>query len=83
MIMKVFAKGQVVIPAHIRKRLGIGIGEHIEVSLNEPRGIIELSRVRSHEAQALAGSLAGYRRKKSFPDRKAMQEAMAKSLAHD
>ena len=81
MIMKVFAKGQVVIPAHIRRKLGIAIGEKVEVQVDESRGVIELSRVEANTSRELAGSLAGYRKDKQFPDHKAINAALAEGLS--
>ena len=83
MIMKVFAKGQVVIPAEIRRALGIAIGEKLAVQINESRGVIELSRAPATVNRKLAGSLAEYRRDKPFPDRKTMHRALAGGLASD
>lgn len=82
MIMKVFAKGQVVIPAHIRRQLGIAVGSNLDVHIDEERGVIELARANTRESEALAGSLANYRGKKAFPDRKSMAAALAQGLGH-
>jgi AbrB family looped-hinge helix DNA binding protein len=35
MLMKVFNKGQVVIPSHIRKDLGIKIGDILDVAVDK------------------------------------------------
>ena len=81
MIVKVFAEGQVVIPASIRQKLGIAVGERLEVRVDDRRGVIELSRTARHEAQALAGSLAAYALGRAFPGRKAKNAALIKGLA--
>ncbi len=83
MIMKVFAKGQVVIPAEIRRALGIAIGEKLDVQIDQSRGVIELSVAPASVNRELAGSLAEYRREKSFPDRKTMHRALAGGLGRD
>lgn len=81
MIMKVFAKGQVVIPAHVRQKLGIAVGENLEVHVDEKRRVIELSRAPADVSRDLAGSLAGYRRGKPFPARQSMHDALAGGLS--
>lgn len=82
MMMKVFAKGQVVIPSDIRRKLGIDVGDYLNVELDEQRGALVLRRARPYASRELAGSLAAYRRGKKFPSRKAMKDALAKGLAH-
>ena len=42
MLMKVFNKGQVVIPAEIRKVLGINIGDILDVNINKKRKSVEI-----------------------------------------
>ena len=83
MIMKVFQKGQVVIPAAMRKALGIQVGEGLVVRLNVERKRIELSKPAAHEAAALAGSLLQYRGKRSLLTREAMARALAQGLGHE
>jgi AbrB family looped-hinge helix DNA binding protein len=81
MIMKVFAKGQVVIPSHIRRKLGIAVGENLDVQVDEKRGVIELSRVHTNATRELAGSLSDYRSGKPFPTKKTMGAALAGGLS--
>jgi AbrB family looped-hinge helix DNA binding protein len=82
MIMKVFAKGQVVIPAPIRKKLGISVGSNLDVNIDAKRGVIELTRAKTRESESLAGSLANYSARRSFPNRKSMAVAFKQGLGH-
>ena len=83
MLMKVFNKGQVVIPAPLRKAMGIQIGELLDVRVDDARERIEISKPAAHEARALAGSLAKYAHARTFPTRKQMTAALAKGLTHE
>ncbi|HMP71877.1 MAG TPA: AbrB/MazE/SpoVT family DNA-binding domain-containing protein [Kiritimatiellia bacterium] len=83
MIMKVFAKGQVVIPSHIRRTLGIAVGDNLDVRVDEKRGVIELSRVQTNAAGELAGSLFVYKHGKSFPNKRSMAAALSGGLSRD
>ena len=42
MLTKVHNKGQVVIPAQVRKQLGIDVGDFLEVEVKPDEGKIEL-----------------------------------------
>jgi AbrB family looped-hinge helix DNA binding protein len=83
MFMKVHPKGRVVIPAEIRKRLGIDIGDVLEVEVVPEEGKIELRRPTLDKAASLAGSLKRYARGKRFPSDRRMAEALRKGLAGD
>ncbi len=83
MRMKVFNKGQVVIPVQIRKRLGIKPGDSIDVSFDPEHCSIELHKPEEHESQALAGSLAAYSRGKGFPSREDMQEVLKQGMTNE
>jgi len=80
MLMKVHNKGQVVIPAHIRKQLGIDIGDLLEVEVMPEEGKIELRRPVQGMAQKLAGSLKKYARGKDFPSDRQVAEALRRGL---
>lgn len=80
MLMKVHKKGQVVIPAHIRKQLGIDIGDHLEVEVIAAEGKIELRPRVEGRARGLAGSLRKYARGRSFPSRRQMSDSLRKGL---
>ncbi len=81
MIMKVFNKGQVVIPAPIRRAMGIDIGALLDVRFDAKHGRIELTKPASDVASTLAGSLSQSVRSIEFPSRKAMADALRKGLA--
>lgn len=83
MRMKVFNKGQVVIPAEIRKALGIKPGDSIEVSFDLEHRSIELRKPEKNDSQALAGSLAAYANGKQFPSRKDMQKALEQGMTNE
>jgi AbrB family looped-hinge helix DNA binding protein len=80
MLMKVFNKGQVVIPADIRRTLGIKPGDRVELTLDREREPVELRKPRQRESRALAGALSEYARKRSFPTQDDMSNALAKGL---
>ena len=81
MIMKVFNKGQVVIPAAIRHALGIDVGDMLDVRIDEKEKSIELRKMEAFEAKALSGSLAKYGKRKAFPSRKSMNAALQRELS--
>ena len=81
MLMKVFNKGQVVIPAEIRRSLGIHIGEMLNVTVDEQKHTLEFKKPVYH-AENLAGSLAGYIAK-PFPTNKQMHDSLAKGMGHE
>lgn len=80
MLMKVHPKGQVVIPAEVRKRLGIAVGDMLEVTVDPDRGTIQLRRPDQGWADSLGGSLHEYARGRSFPTEKEMEEALRRGL---
>lgn len=82
MLMKVFNKGQVVIPAAIRKQLELHVGDMLDVSFDKKRACIELKKVES-SANEIAGSLAAYAKEKTFPSRKQMHDAFAKGMSNE
>lgn len=80
MLMKVFNKGQVVIPGDIRKSFGIHIGEMLNVEFNEKKKCIELSKAVYH-AKELAGSLSEYAKAKPFPSNEDISESLTKGMS--
>ncbi|HEX9691957.1 MAG TPA: AbrB/MazE/SpoVT family DNA-binding domain-containing protein [Gemmatimonadales bacterium] len=80
MLMKVHRKGQVVIPAGLRKQLGIDVGDVLEVEVIPDEGKIELRRPSPARAAALAGSLRQYGRGKRFPSERRIKEALRSGL---
>ena len=82
MSMKVFSKGQVVIPVEIRRALGIVKGDRLEVEINREKGCIELHKPEERASEALAGALSAYADRKPFPTREKMQEALREGLGN-
>ncbi len=82
MLMKVFNKGQVVIPAAIRKQLELHVGDMLDVSFDADRACIELTKRESNMDQ-IAGSLASFAEGKAFPSRKQMHAALAKGFSNE
>jgi len=80
MLMKVFNKGQVVIPSKIRDSLGIVPGDFVDVAVNLKNQRIELRPHHASGSESIAGSLAKYGRRKSFPTRKQSTNAFRKGL---
>lgn len=80
MLMKVFNKGQVVIPVEIRRSLGIHIGEMLDVTVDEQKHTLEFKKPVYH-AENLAGSLSGCV-DKPFPSEKQMYDSLAKGMGH-
>jgi len=83
MLMKVFNKGQVVIPSKIRGSLGIAPGDFVDVVVNLQDQKIELRPYRSAGVTSIAGSLAKYGRRKSFPTRKQSAYALRNGLIRE
>jgi AbrB family looped-hinge helix DNA binding protein len=79
MLMKVFNKGQIVIPVKIRKELGISIGDKLEVHIDKKHKSIEINKP-TFKSKILAGSLHKYAKNRSFPDKPEMREALIKGL---
>jgi AbrB family looped-hinge helix DNA binding protein len=81
MLMKIHAKGQVVIPAEVRRQLGVEVGDLLEVEVVPEEGKIELRRPRA--GGALEGSLRQYARGKPFPSDREMADALRRGLTSD
>ena len=77
--MKVFNKGQIVIPAAIRKEMGISIGDKLKLNIDKKHKIIEISKP-SFNSNNLAGSLHRYAKDISFPDKSEMRNALIMGL---
>ncbi len=82
MLMKVFNKGQVVIPAAIRKQLELHAGDMLDVNFDTKRACIELKKAESNTG-LIAGSFASFAKGKTFPSRKQMHEALAKGMSRE
>jgi len=83
MLMKVFNKGQVVIPVAIRKEFGIEIGDMLDVVADRKEKCVKLMKAREMKSQKLAGSLSKYNRRKRFPSRKEMKKALEEGIVRE
>ncbi len=82
MLMKVFNKGQVVIPVEIRRSFGIHPGDSLEVEIDRKQHVIALRKPERTKAQSLAGALSSYAGKKAFPTSRQIKDALAAGLRH-
>jgi AbrB family looped-hinge helix DNA binding protein len=80
MIMKVFNKGQVVIPASIRRGLGVGPGDMLDVSLDQNGEFLIMQPHSAGKAKKLAGSLSRFRKGRNIPDKKQISQILRKGL---
>jgi len=83
MQVKVSEKGQVSIPARIRRDLGIAAGDRLEVSLDRESHRIHLEKTASLRSTVLAGSLAKYAQGRRSPTREQIRQAVERGLARD
>ena len=83
MLMKVFNKGQVVIPVAIRKEMGIEIGDMLDVVVDGKEKCLKLKKAGDMKSQKLAGSLSKYKRRKKFPSRKEMKKALEEGIVRE
>ncbi|MCP4749788.1 MAG: AbrB/MazE/SpoVT family DNA-binding domain-containing protein [Proteobacteria bacterium] len=81
MLMKVFNKGQIVIPIAIRKALGVEPGDMMDVIIDEDEQCIKLKKLEQAMSPKLAGSLSRFNKRKSFPTKKEMKKALAEGLS--
>jgi AbrB family looped-hinge helix DNA binding protein len=80
MLMKVFNKGQVVIPSAMRKKLKLEVGDLLDVSLDESENALVLTKLKQSLSSELAGSFAKHAEGKPFPTKSQMEEALRKGL---
>ena len=83
MLMKVFNKGQVVIPVAIRKEFGIEIGDMLDVVPDRKEKCVILKKAGEMKSRKLAGSLSKYNRRKRFPSRKEMKKALEEGIVRE
>jgi len=83
MLMKVFNKGQVVIPSHIRKDLGVKIGDILDVAVDKEAKCISLRKLDELVSDKLSGSLSKYSRRRKFPVKKERRNALAEGLMRE
>lgn len=79
MLMKIFNKGQIVIPAEIRKEFGITIGDKLNVYIDKKRKTIEI-RKPTYKSKTLAGSLRKFAAKRDFPSKTEIVNALTQGL---
>ena len=82
MLMKVFNKGQVVIPSSIRHILGIRIGDMVDVEIDVPKEKLKIRKSARLKSEAMAGCFSKNKENKkiNFPSREQMHEAFAEGL---
>ena len=80
MLMKIHPKGQVVIPVEVRRRLGVDVGDVLEVEISADEDRIELRRPMHGRARALAGSLKAFAEGRPFPSAEVVSEALRRGL---
>lgn len=82
MLMKIFNKGQIVIPIAIRKALGIEPGDMIDVNIDKQERCIKLKKTEKLISSDLAGSLSKFNKRKKLPSNKEMRKALAEGLSN-
>ena len=82
-LLKIFNKGQVVIPVAIRREWGVNPGDYVQASFDqETKNVVMAPPSNAGIASNLAGSLASYSKSKKFPTKKQKSEALLSGLAH-
>jgi len=81
MLMKVFNKGQIVIPISIRKALGVEPGDMMDVIIDPDEHCIKLKKPEQSLSSRLAGSLSGFNERKAFPTKQELKTAFAEGLS--
>ena len=82
MLMKVFNKGQVVVPAAVRRQMDLHAGDMVDVDFNSKRQCVEMRKARARSPR-LAGSLASYASQCNFPTREQMHQAFSKGMSRE
>jgi len=76
--MKVFPKGQVIIPVQLRRKYNINIGDQIEFSIMQDGILLKPSRDKADDrllTEKLYGMLSGYARGKAALNKKTINSA--------
>ena len=81
MLMKVFNKGQIVIPIAVRRALGVEPGDMMDVIIDPDEQCIKLKKLAQSKSSELAGSLSRFGKRKTFPTKKEMRKALAEGLS--
>jgi len=83
--MKVFPKGQVIIPVSLRRKYNINVGDQIEF-INIPDGILlkpaKLKPNHRSLTDELSGMLNSYAKESEFPNKKAIKKATENGFAN-
>jgi len=82
MLMKVFSKGQVVIPVSIRKKLGVEPGDMVDVVIDEQEHCVKMKKLENPVSSELAGTLSRFGKGKKFPSKKEMRRALIEGLSN-
>lgn len=82
MLVKVFNKGQIVIPSLLRKAFGIKIGEKVNLVV-EKDGIKIVPVRKKVDAKDLAGVFHKYAKGKKIPTEKEIEDITEKELARE
>ena len=80
MLMKIHPKGQIVIPAEVRTRLGVEVGDLLEVEIGADEDSITLRRPIGGDARSLAGSLKAFARGRPFPSETEVAGALRRGM---
>ena len=83
MLMKVFNKGQVVIPADIRKDLGIAVGDMLAIEIDKEKKSLKMHKPEKMQSNLLAGSLSKYKCGRKFPVDREIETALAEGLSRE
>ena len=73
MVMKIFNKGQIVIPATLRRELGVGIGDYLEVEFDRNKRSLTLSPRAGNTVNGLGGSLSIFAKARSPSKRRSLK----------
>ena len=82
--MKVFPKGQVIIPVELRRRYNINIGDRIEFITFQDGILLKPSRQKTNHQSStdeLSGILRGYAIKDKFPEKETVNQATESGFA--
>ena len=84
MLMKVFNKGQVVLPVAVRRELGIEVGDLVEVNVDsEHKGVYIQRQSEGGIVKEMGGALHAYAAAKKFPSDMEISAAMRKGMADE
>ena len=82
--MKVFPKGQVIIPVELRRKFNINIGDRIEFITFQDGILLKPSRQKTNHRSStdeLYGMLCGFAKNKNFPEEDKVNEVTESGFA--